>query len=203
MAQDPIAHGFLTEPEITPEIQASYDSDVTDHGYVMNLTRVWAHSPTAHDKLFGLVADAVELGGLTFRQRGVLIAAMASTVGDSYCSLAWGNRLATAAGEDVAGAVLRHEDEPLDPADRALAVWARTVARDANDTTAADLDPLREAGFDDQQIFAITLFVALRRAFSMVNDALGPQPDRQLRDAASAPVNDGVTFGRPAADTLS
>jgi hypothetical protein len=82
-------------------------------------------------------------------------------------------------------------------------VWARTVARDANDTTAADLEPLREAGFSDQQIFAITLFVALRRAFSMVNDALGPQPDRQLRDAASAPVNDGVAFGRPAADTLS
>ena len=58
MAQDPIAHGFLTEPDITPEIQASYDSDVADHGYVMNLSRVWAQMPPAHDKLFALVADA-------------------------------------------------------------------------------------------------------------------------------------------------
>ena len=200
---DPNAHGFLTEPTVTPEVQASYDSDLRDHGYVMNLSRVWAHSPGAHDKLFALVADAVELGGLTLRQRGLLITAMASTIGDSYCSLAWGNRLAREAGADVAGAVIRHDDEPLDAADRALAVWARAVARDANATTPADLEPLRAAGFDDRQIFAITLFVALRRAFSTVNDALGPLPDRQLRDDATDPVRDSVDFGRPCADQLS
>jgi uncharacterized peroxidase-related enzyme len=203
MATDPTAHGFLAVPTPTPEIQASYDSDVTDHGYVMNLSRVWAQSPDAHDKLFGLVADAVELGGLSFRQRGILITAMASTIGDSYCSLAWGNRLAKAAGADVAGAVIRHDDEPLDEADRALVVWTRQVTRDPNSTTPADLEPLRAAGFDDRQIFAITLFVALRRAFSTVNDALGSLPDRQLIENAPDEVREGVSFGRPSADTLS
>ena len=200
---DPIAHGFLTEPAITAEVQASYDSDVKDHGYVMNLSRVWAHHPESHDRLFALVADAVELGGLTFRERGILITAMASTIGDSYCSLAWGNRLAREAGPEVAGAVIGHDDERLDERDRALAVWARTVAGAANSTTPADLEPLRAAGFDERQIFAITLFVALRQAFSTVNDALGPLPDRQLREAASPPVRDGVSYGRPSADTLS
>jgi len=203
MSSERIAHGFLMEPETTPEVQASYDSDVANHGYVMNSSRVWAHSPAAHDKLFALIGDAVELGGLSFRQRGILITAMASTIGDSYCSLAWGNRLAQAAGADVAGAVLRHDDTGLDDADRALAVWARLIASDANATTAADVEPLRAAGFDDRQIFGITLFVALRLAFSTVNDALGPQPDRQLRDDAPPPVDDGVSFGRPSADTLS
>jgi alkylhydroperoxidase family enzyme len=203
MDQDPIAHGFLAEPATTPEIQASYASDVTDHGYVMNLSHVWAQAPATHDTLFGLLADAVELGGLTFRQRGILIAAMASTMGDSYCSLAWGNRLAKAAGSEVAGAVIRHDDEPLDDADRALAVWARTITRDPNATSGADLEPLRAAGFDDRQIFGITLFVPLRRAFSTVNAALGSQPDRQLRDNAPEEVSDGVSYGRPSADTLS
>jgi len=201
-ATDP-SHGFLTEPALTPELEAYFASDVTDHGYVMNLSRLWAQSPAAHDTLFGLLAEMVSVAGLSFRQRGILIAAMASTIGDSYCALAWGGRLATAAGEEVAGAVLSGDDEPLDPADAALATWARTVASTPNTTTPADLEPLRAAGFDDRQIFAITVFVALRRAFSTVNDALGPLPDHQLRADAPPAVDDAVSFGRPAADQPS
>ena len=40
------------------------------------------------------------------------------------------------------------------------AAWARKVARDPNSTTPADIQALRDAGFDDGQIFAITAFVA-------------------------------------------
>ncbi|GAA2742181.1 hypothetical protein GCM10009868_11160 [Terrabacter aerolatus] len=199
----PSTHGFLTEPALSPEIQALFDSDIADHGYVMNLTRVWAQAPSAKVGLFALLADMAQLAGLTFRQRGVLVAATAGTIGDAYCSLAWGTRLASAAGDEVADAVLRGDDSALDAADLALARWARTVARDPNATTPADLEPLRAAGFDDRQIFAITVFVALRRAFSTVNDALGPAPDRQLRDDAPAAVDAAVSFGRTAADTPS
>lgn len=197
------SHGFLTEPPVSPEIQALFDADVADHGYVMNLTRVWAQAPAAKVALFGLLADMAQLAGLTFRQRGILVSATASTVGDAYCSLAWGARLATAAGDDVADAVLRGDDGPLEGADLALARWARAVAADPNATTAADLEPLRAAGFDDRQIFAVTVFVALRRAFSTVNDALGPAPDRQLRDDAPAAVDTAVSYGRAAADLPS
>jgi hypothetical protein len=56
---------------------------------------------------------------------------------------------------------------------------------------------LRDAGFDDAQIFAITTFVALRLAFSTINDTLGARPDRQLRSATPEPVRSAVTFGRP------
>lgn len=197
------SHGFLTEPPPSPEIQALFDSDVADHGYVMNLTRVWAQAPAAKVTLFGLLADMAQLADLTFRQRGVLIAATAGAVHDAYCSLAWGARLATAAGDDVADAVLRGDDEGLDAADVALARWARAVARDPNATTPADLEPLRAAGFDDRQIFAVTVFVALRRAFSTVNDALGAAPDRQLRDDAPGTVDAAASFGRAAADVPS
>ena len=38
------------------------------------------------------------------------------------------------------------------------------------------MQALRDAGFDDAQIFAITVFVAARLAFSTVNDALGARP---------------------------
>ena len=61
-----------------------------------------------------------------------------------------------------------------------MAAWARKVARDPNATTPADIQALRDAGLDDGQIFAITAFVALRLAFSTINDALGAQPDAEL-----------------------
>ncbi|TQM64268.1 putative peroxidase-related enzyme [Humibacillus xanthopallidus] len=196
----PVSTSFLSLPERSDEAERLYAHDLADHGFVMNLSRVWAHVPEAHDALFGLLAEMVSVAGLTFRQRGVLVTSTARSRGDSYCSLAWGARLAAAAGDDVAEAVLAAEDAELDATDRALAQWARAVATDPNAITAADVEPLRRAGFDDRQIFAITTFVALRLAFSTVNDALGAQPDRQLVDDAPAVVREGISWGRePAA----
>jgi hypothetical protein len=56
---------------------------------------------------------------------------------------------------------------------------------------------LRNAGFTDAQTFTITVFVALRLAFSTVNDALGVRPDAALRATTPRAVLDAVTFGRP------
>ena len=179
--------GLLTVPEVSDEIQRLYDDDVDKLGFGMNASQVWAHDPAAHDALFDLINNVARAGSLTFRQRGVLVSACASTMGDSYCSLAWGWKLASAAGADVAGGVLRGDDDLLDDSDRALARWARRVTRDPNTATATDVDALRAAGFTDAQIFAITTFIGLRIAFSTVNEALGARPDRELGEVGSGP----------------
>ena len=80
-----------------------------------------------------------------------------------------------------------------------MAAWARKVAKDPNSTTPADIEELRNSGLDDDQIFAITVFAALRLAFSTVNDALGAQPDAQLAESLPPEVRSAVTFGRPVA----
>lgn len=59
---------------------------------------------------------------------------------------------------------------------------------------------LRDAGFDDGQVFAITALVALRVAFSTVNDALGARPDAAYRSTLSQALLDAVTYGRPIVD---
>jgi alkylhydroperoxidase family enzyme len=187
---------FLSEPPATPEAQALYAEDLEGDGYVMNLTRLWAWQPGLHDRLVGLIGAAGEAASLTMRQKGVLVAACASTLGDSCCSFAWGTRLAGETEPAVAAAVLRGDDSGLDPVDRALAAWARKVARDPNGTTADDVQELRDAGFDDGQVFAVTAYVAIRLAFSTVNDALGAAADAELRAAAPAEVRDAVTYGR-------
>ncbi|GAA1313791.1 hypothetical protein Psi02_64870 [Planotetraspora silvatica] len=191
--------GFLRPPDPTADTQRLYDEDVADLGYVMNLTRLWAHQPATADGLFDLMRRSLADHGLTKRERAVLVAACASAFGDSYCSLAYGARLADAAGEETAAAVLRGDDDALTAAERALAGWARKVARDPNHTGEADVQELRDAGFDDAMIFAITVFVALRIAFSTVNDALGARPDAELGATAPQAVLGAVTFGRPVA----
>src|SRR3984885_7340665 len=163
----------------------------------MNVSKLWSHIAALVTNLFALMGQSIADQNLSFRQRGILVAACASTLGDSYCSLAWGSKLAAASDPETAAAVLRGNDEGLTDDERALATWARKVANDPNGTTPEDLEVLRSVGFTDAQIFAATSFVALRIAFSTVNDALGVGPDVALRSSAPAAVVDAVGYGRP------
>jgi alkylhydroperoxidase family enzyme len=189
--------GFLAAPLPSAGARRLFDDDLNGVGYVMNVSRLWAHLPEALGGLSDLMGEATEAGFLTSAQRSVLVTAAASELGDSYCSLAWGKKLAEAVNPDVAASVIRGGDEGLDGDGQALARWARLVARDPNAVTADDVQALRDAGFDDAQIFAITLFVALRLAFSSVNDALGATPDRELALSTPEEVRAAVAFGRP------
>jgi len=188
---------FLGEPPLSPPVQAIFDEDLEDVGYVGNATRLWAHQPDTLIALFDLMSQAFESSGLSIRQRGILVTATASALGDSYCSLAWGGKLSEAADPAVAAGVLDGSDVGLTDQEKAMAMWARKVATNPNATTQADVQALRDAGLDDGQVFAITAFVALRLAFATVNDALGAQPDAQLAQSLPSEVRTAVTFGRP------
>jgi len=189
---------FLEEPPITPQIQALYEEDLAETGYVWNVSRLWAYQPETVDQLFELMSQAFKPSGLTFRQRGILVTAAASSLGDSYCSMARGGKLAGATEPGLAAGVLKGRDDDLSEQEKAMAVWARKIVKDPNATAPADVQALRDAGLDDGQIFAITAFVALRMAFSSINDALGAQPDAQLVANLPKEVVDAVTYGRPA-----
>ena len=190
--------GFLAEPPISPQVQAHYDDDVKETGYVWNVSRLWGYQPETMERLFELMSHAFEPSCLTFRQRGILVTAAASTLGDSYCSLAWGSKLSSASDPSTAASVLSGDDTGLTEQEKAMAVWARKVVSDPNATKPSDVDELRYAGLSDSQIFAITTFVALRLAFSTINDALGAGPDAQLVESLPQEVLQAVTYGRPA-----
>jgi alkylhydroperoxidase family enzyme len=194
---DDAGAGFLATPRHTHEAQHLFDQDVESVGYVTNVSRLWAYMPTTLEGLSDLMDQVTRGGSLTIRQRAVLVTAGASTLGDSYCSLAWGKKLAAELGSAIAAAVIQGEDDGLDTTERALAHWARAIVRDPNAIEATDVQGLRDAGFDEAQIFAITTFVALRLAFSTINDALGAVPDSRLGAVTPPPVLSAVTFGRP------
>jgi len=191
---------FLREPAASPQVQELYDEDLADGGFVWNVSRLWAHQPDTLRQLFELMSTAFKASGLGFRQRGILVTAAAATLGDSYCSLAWGGKLGAAADAGLAAGVLTGRDGGLTDQEKAIAAWTRKVARDPNATTRADVQELRDAGLDDGQIFAITAFVALRLAFSTINDALGAQPDAELARSVPTQVREAVSYGRPVAE---
>lgn len=195
---EPHTTAFLDLLPPDAEAQRLFDGDIAGLGYVMNTSRLWAYQPGTIVGLTKLLEETSLAHGFDdIRQRGILIAACASTLGDSYCALAWGSKLAKVADAETAASVLRGDDKGLTARERAMAEWARRVARDPNGTSGADVQALRDVGFDDAQIFGITVFVALRIAFSTVNDALGARPDAAYRSTAPEAVLDAVTFGRP------
>ena len=177
-----------------------FDDDQKYMGWVMNVSRLWAWQPASQEALFDLLGAVSD--GFSMRERGVLVAACTSTFGDSYCSMAWGGKLAKESDTETAVGVLTGSDEGLTPSEKAMARWARAVAEDPNAATQADIDDLRAAGFSDAEVFAMTVFVALRLAFSTVNDALGSRPDPELRSFSPPEVIAAVGFGRRIGDDI-
>lgn len=192
---------FLEEPPETDDTRRLYDEDRAEDGYVWNVTRLWCWRPDTHEGLAALRARLMDASSLAERDWAVMVTATASALGDSYCSLAWGPRLAKLSDPDTAAEVIGGVERPAALSDReaALADWARTLVRDPNATTPTDIERLRAVGFSDREIFEATAFIALRLAFSTVNDALGASPDSQLAGAAPPAVRDAVTYGRAAA----
>jgi uncharacterized peroxidase-related enzyme len=194
---------FLQAPIDSPATDRLYKSDVDDLGFVMNLSRLWAWRPEVVEAFAALRTLLTSRSTLSQRELGVLVCATAASLGDSYCALAWGKRLADTSDPPTAAAVLRAAQSPAMTArDRALSDWARRVAGDPNATTREDVGALRTAGLSEQEIFEATVFIAFRLAFSTVNDALGARPDWQLAAAVPPEVRDAVTFGRPTSEPM-
>lgn len=191
---------FLQTPPDTEATARLYQGDLGEPGFVMNLTRLWAWRPEVFEGFSALRTQLTGSSSLSHRELGVIVCATAASLGDSYCALAWGKRLASASDASAAAAVLTTSDSAgLTARDRALAAWARKVTKNPNGTTPQDVDDLRAAGFTEQEIFEATAFTAFRIAFSTVNDALGVRPDWQVAAQAPAEVRSAVTFGRPSA----
>lgn len=174
--------------------------DLDDPGYVMNASRLWAWRPEVGEGFAALRAQLAAKSSLAPRELGVLACAAAGRLGDPYFALAWGTRLAAAADETLAAAVLQGANcGALTGREQALSGWARAMASDPEATAPCDVAELRGAGLTEREIFEATAFVGFGIAFSAVNRALGVQPDWQLVAHAPHRVRAAVVFARAVA----
>jgi len=192
---------FLQLPPLSESVTALYESARAEDGYVDNLTKLWSWRPDVMEAFTELRKQLAARSTLSDRERAVLVCATASSIGDAYCALAWGTKLAQQAGPGIAAEILQMADaHGLTSRERALMQWARQIVRDPNATTAGDVESLRETGLSEAEIFDATVFIAFRLAFLTINDSLGARPDWQLADAAPAEVRRAITYGRPIED---
>lgn len=188
---------FLSDAPADETVRALFAEGESEDGYVANYLRLWAWRPDVHIAF----TKARELLGstalLSEREIAILNSTTASRIGDAYCSIAWGTKLAGVTDTATAAALLRSDDTPaLSARERTLVEWASKVVEDPNGTSREDIEALQAAGLSDPEIFEATLFVAFRLAFTTVNGALGTRPDRQLAKTAPSAVLESVTFGR-------
>jgi SAM-dependent methyltransferase/alkylhydroperoxidase family enzyme len=170
---------FLGAATETDSVRLLAEEDLTDLGFVMNATKLWSHDPAALAALFELIVPTAREAGLSIPERAVATIVGTTLAGDTYCPLAWGDKLAKAATPEIAASVMLGSDDLLDDRERAVVAWARIVVAAPESATPADIARLRAVGFDNAQILRLTLFIALRIAFSTVNGALGARPEAE------------------------
>jgi uncharacterized peroxidase-related enzyme len=187
---------FLTDPPPSPPVRALYEESLGSDGYVPNYVRLWCWRPEILEAFAELRADLLADSTLSPREVAVMVVSTASALGNSYCSLAWGEKLAEASDQETAAGVIQGVDTGLSEREAALAAWSRAVVADPNATTAAGVDRLRQAGLGEREIFEATTWIGFRLAFSTICDALGAQPDAELVGRVPVPVREAVSFGR-------
>ena len=103
---------FLGEPPASEAADTAFDDDRTSDGYVNNLTRLWCWRPDIYNAFSALQGGLTKASALTKRDRAVLVTATAAERHDSYCSLAWGRRLAGLTDDATAAQVIADAPAP-------------------------------------------------------------------------------------------
>jgi len=108
---------------------------------------------------------------------------VSATHGNAYCVAHHGPRLAALAGEPLARAVaLDYREANLAARDRVLLDAAVALTCEPAERTSADVERLREYGFDDSSILKLTEIAALYNLVNRVASALGvPLEDGMAR----------------------
>lgn len=76
----------------------------------------------------------------------------------------------------------------LTPRQRALCAVAEKLTLTPTEMTAADWQPLRDLGFDDQGLLEVAHLISIFNYFPRMADGFGLKPDPKLREAAATGV---------------
>ena len=126
----------------------------SSRGTVSNLWQALALDPAGLETTWTayrrLTDDPAQL---TPAQLEMIVIAVSATNGCGYCVAHHGPKLAALAGDDLARAVARdYREANLAARDRVLLDMAVALTCECGERTAADLERVREYGFDDEAI---------------------------------------------------
>jgi len=159
--------------ELAPiyETIASHSSS----GRVSNLWRTWGSDPnglaTLHAHYRTVMTDPAPL---TPAQAELIAVVVSATNGCGYCVAHHGPRLARHVGHDLARAVaLDYREANLAARDRVLMDAAVALTCEPAERTRADIERMREYGFDDRAILKATEIASLYNLVNRMVSSLG------------------------------
>jgi uncharacterized peroxidase-related enzyme len=173
-------------------------------GYVPQFAKVFCHRPEIMVRWGQLLAEIKR--PMDKRRFELVTFAAAHELMNSPCALAHGKALREFFSDEQIVAIAEGRLEGLlDAPEQAMVRFARKVAKDASQVTAADVGALQEFGLTDAEVFDIVAAVAGRAFFTKVLDALGAQMDSPFL-ALDDRLRRALTVGRPidehACDTM-
>jgi uncharacterized peroxidase-related enzyme len=112
---------------------------------------------------------------LNRRQHELIATVVSQTNCTRYCSASHREFLRRATQDDALVAAVQQDYRTADlpEAERAMCAYAEQVTRDATRVQRAEIESLRQHGFDDRAILQITLIAAWFNSINRVADALG------------------------------
>lgn|SRR5262245_36100516 len=160
-----------------PALAATYESitATSTRHQLSNLWRVWGGDPpglsTVHAHYRAVMGEPAPLSPA---QAELVALVVSATNGCGYCVAHHGPRLAKLSSDALARAVARDYREANLPArDRVLLDAAVALTCQPAERTNADVERLREYGFDDTAILKLTEIAALYNLVNRVASSLG------------------------------
>jgi uncharacterized peroxidase-related enzyme len=165
----------LDPTQATPEVAAILQAVKAKLGRVPNLFLTLAKAPSAL-KAYLAASDAIGSGHLDAQQREVIALAVAETNGCDYC-LAAHSAIGKMVGLDADTILQSRSGVPANHHHAALAAFARTIVRERGMVSPLDLQAVREAGLDDQELLEVVANVAVNILTNYTNLVAGTVVD--------------------------
>jgi uncharacterized peroxidase-related enzyme len=137
-------------------------------GMVPNMFRIIANSPAGLEGYLGL-NGALAKGRIDARTRERIALAVAEIDGCDYCLSAHSYLGKNLAKLDDAELAANREGSSTDPKAGAAVRFAAQIVRTRGHVTAAEVEAVQAAGYDDAQVIEIILHVALNTLTNYVN----------------------------------
>jgi len=155
----------ISETEASPELSTLHDRirQTSTSGRVSHLWQAGGLDGSGLEKIFDLYRTLMaDPAPLSRAQSEAIAIVVSATNGCGYCVTHHGPKLAAALGDEIlAHAVaMDYRTANLPARDRVLLDYAVALTCEPEERTAADLERLREYGFDDAQILKGTEITA-------------------------------------------
>jgi uncharacterized peroxidase-related enzyme len=187
----PMALDPGSDADLDPDMESYFAKCVDKLGFVPNVLKAYAFD-NAKLRAFVLMADDLMLGdsGLSKLEREMIAVAVSSVNHCHYCLTSHGAAVRQRAGDPELGELIvqNYRAAGLPPRQKAMLDFAVRLTEAPDKIEETDRDSLRQAGFNDRDIWDIAAVAAFYNMSNRLAAAADIRPNREYHYAARQEV---------------